>query len=535
MANNLARPRSQRPARDAPQSQRLEEFFAPTSGFTNVPAIVAPPSSIVSGENVWVFAGRIEPRWRLEETASNVFSDRPNGAFDYDAIDGTIFPIVTSAGTVAVLVGDAYSTLGYVSGVSNLPPSGGQNDDFFGTSVYLTRSDINIAAITNGVDPVFVATPADNTRLSTLTQGPIAKDLALFDNRLVGWNIQELSSSSRFVNRAQWAAAGDPEDWTGIGSGFEDLIDMRGEGTRVIATEQDILCFSTEEVWRGRRLGDATFVFRFTPLTKEAGAPFGRAVIQTTEGIFWLGNDFNIWRFLGGQVSRIGTAIQRTLRDTAKSLRTSFFSYNAELNQLSFYYSVTVGSLPTRSFTLHLDSGAWTPHTFGFDVVRAFPLAISTSATTWDGLVGALSAQLQTYDEFLGLTGVPSVALLTSDGTTAFFNDSATTDLGATVVESVAFGPMFNTESRFSKLCNEVRLDVSAPSTSSLSIALSDDLGATYNEEKKIAISATSGGQHSALTFDTEGRTITMRLREDHGVRWQVSRIYANADTEGRP
>ncbi|KKK74780.1 hypothetical protein LCGC14_2880330, partial [marine sediment metagenome] len=174
-----------------------------------------------------------------------------------------------------------------------------------------------------------------------------------------------------------------------FGSGFEDLVDMGGEGTRVIATEQEIILFSTREVWRGRRIG-GEFVFQYSPITRKVGAPFARAVLNTTQGIFWLGSDFNIWRYLGGQISPIANDIQRTLRDTAQNLDTAFFSYNEELQHLTLYYATTPTALPDRAFTRHIKDGAWTPQQIPFTVSQALAFNVPSSATTWGGLIGDL-------------------------------------------------------------------------------------------------------------------------------------------------
>ena len=378
----MSRPRISRPRRS--RSATTSTRFIPVEGFTELPDIEAPPGSITSGQNIWIRRGRLEPRWRLQQAADNILNDTPTGAFDYDDVGGARFPVVTSQDTVAFLDNDSYVSLQYVSGTSNFPPTGGLNDQYYGTSVYLPRRDLNVGVFTNGVDPLFAwGGPSDNTGFSTLTQGPIAEDVTLFANRVVALNIRELSSSSRVVQRVQWSIAGDPENWLGIGSGFEDLVDMRGEGTRIFSTEDEMVLASTEEIWRGRLIrGD--FVFQFSPLNKEVGAPFGKAVIQTRAGIFWLGADSNIYHLQGAQLRQVGNDIQRTVRDTIANEKAAFFGYNDELQQLTFYYSTTPTGQPDRAFTLHLkDRAKWTPQRFGDPITHAFQLNIPSSATTW--------------------------------------------------------------------------------------------------------------------------------------------------------
>ncbi len=519
-----------RPSR--PRSTNTSVRFAPTAGFTEQPDIAAPLGSIVSGQNVWVQPGTLEPRWRLSIAADNLLNDTPTGAFLYDDVDGSVFPIVASQGTVAFLDNDSYTSLRYVSGTSNLPPTGGEDDTFFGISVYLPRRDLNIAVFTNGQEPLFAwGGPSDSTGFSTLTQGPIARDVALFNNRPIAWNIRELSSVSRIVNRVQWPVGGDPEDWLGIGSGFEDLVDMGGEGTRVIATEQEIILFSTREVWRGRRIG-GEFIFQYSPLTRVLGAPFARAVLNTTQGIFWLGSDFNIWRYIGGQISPIGNDIQRTLRDTAQNLDTAFFSYNEELQHLTLYYATTATARPDRAFTRHIKDNAWTPQQMPFTVSQALAFNVPSSATTWGGLIGNLSVQSQSYNDMLGLSGTPDEALLTSDGTTAFFTPSADSDLGATVHSQAVFGGLFGADADNIKYSHRLRMDFRGDSASSLSVAVSGNLGGTYQAEQEFAVSVQSATTQETFRFGIPGLYHAVRVEGDEG-RWRIVSVKLDAKLLG--
>ena len=520
-----------RPTR--PRSTTTSIRFIPTEGFTELPDIEAPPGSITSGQNVWIRRGRLEPRWRLEQAADNILSDLPTGAFDYDDVGGARFLVVTSQDTVAFLDNESYVSLQYVSGTSNFPPTGGQNDQYFGTSVYLPRSDLNVGVFTNGVDPLFAwGGPSDSTGFSTLTQGPIAKDVTLFANRVVGFNIRELSSSSRVVQRVQWSIAGDPEDWTGIGSGFEDLVDMRGQGTRIFSTEEEMVLGSTEEIWRGRLIG-GDFVFRFSPLNKEVGIPFAKAAIQTKVGLFWLGSDSNIYHLQGARLDTIGDDVQRTIRDTITNEKAAFFGYNDELQQLTFYYSTSPTGQPDRAFTWHRkDRAKWTPQRFSDPVAQSFQLNIPSSATTWGGLVGNLSAQSQTYNDLLGAAGTPDEALLTSNGTTAFFSDSAGSDLGATVLSQAVFGGLFGADADNVKFSNRLRFDVRADSASSLTVSVSGNLGGTYQAEQEFAISVQSATTQSNFHLGVPGLYHAVKVESDEG-RWQVVTVKLDASFLG--
>lgn len=142
------------PTRVIPQSF-FEEIVTPLSGFTDSPPITAPSDSFYSGQNVWIKNGAMFPRSKLSAVGTGTLGGEPNGFFLYDGISGGAVPVITSQDTVAYLENQSFTSLTYVSGTSNLPPTGGPTDEFFGTTVYLERTDINLGVFTNGLEPLF--------------------------------------------------------------------------------------------------------------------------------------------------------------------------------------------------------------------------------------------------------------------------------------------------------------------------------------------------------------------------------------------
>lgn len=361
------------PTHDAPQGTRYEDFVRPLSGFTSVPSIAAPSSSIVSGQNVWIQNGALQPRWRLASfsTGNPTSAAGMTGAFTHIDSKGSATLVAFSSNSLAFLGSDLqWSVSSYLSShgssyfASFTPPGGG---NVFAATCYLPRVDENILMFSNNSDPILVWQPLTAVH-SIGTQVPICRDLVNFDNRPVAWNIKLLSGTTRYVQRVQWAVAGDPEDWTGIGSGSEDLLDMQGEGTRIFADHDQMILASSAEVWRGRAVG-LPYVFQFSPITKKIGMPFPRAAIQTPWGLFWLDAGYMVWNMFGEQITPVGGVVREFLaRDAAEDALTSaFFSYNQIAQTVTLYYvpaPTTTYTNPNRALTLHMDTGVWTRHTF---------------------------------------------------------------------------------------------------------------------------------------------------------------------------
>jgi len=533
-----------------PRSNYTQIRFTPTDGFDDQADIQSSPGSLSSGQNVWIWQGKLTPRPRLAQLGtSNPLADQPVGAFIYDDVGGARYPVVASKGTISYLDGTTWTALTYVSGTSNRPLSGSVNDPIFGTSVYLPRADTNLGAFTNGVDPVFVwGGPSNNTGVSTLTQAPICEDLVATDTRLLFWNIRYLSTTSQLVTRVTWTVKGNPEDSTSVGAGYQDLLDMRGAGTRCFARQEEVLLATDQEIWRGRSVGPP-FDFQFEPLSRVIGMPSPRGAINTPDGLFWMGNDFMVYRldpsFLG-QIEPVGKTIQQTFHNSIADLSSVFFGYHADSRQLSVYYTDSVGTTPQRAMTLNTLTGTWTPQKFTHHLVTSFLGPQSTGSagasgtTLWGQLVGTFAAQTLTYAQLGGGTSSGAATsnfaeCLCSSGGTVYsmaHPSVQSTDDGTAVLHDATLGPLFVEPSDRRKYVDTIRLDVRADAASTLSVALSPDLGQTFPSEQTIAVSVQSATTQTVTRWGQSGTYHTIRLRSTGGT-WEVNGIVVRAKVEG--
>jgi hypothetical protein len=521
------------------QSRLTQTGFVPVGGYREEADVELPLGSWASAANCWVRDGSVVPRSRLSQFGTNTPTvDVPVGAFTYDDVSGNPYPVVASKGTVSYFQDDgSWLSLTYASGVSNYPPSGGENDAVFGGSVYLPREDVNLGVFTNGVDPLFAwAGPSFNTAYSTLTEAPIAKDVCIFDNRPVAWNIRDLGTSNRYVTRVRWPVAGDPEDWNfaSVGAGSDDLVDMRGEGTRIFAQRDQMVLASTQELWRGRKVG-LPYVFQFSPINKNLGMPYPRAALQTTFGIFWLNDDYMIYLLAGEQVTPIGSAVRDTLRRSLQDPDKAFFSYDETLAQITLHYSVTAGQYPTRALTYHLDSQVWTPHTYAHQLVAATPAnRTSSTVTTWQDLTGTIASQTLTYSQFLGTerANANTDIAVSSKGTAYAWDGTYGTDDGSSVTAYLHTGALFAGDPNRMKYADEVRLDMRADSASSLSVAVSGNLGGSYQFTNEVAFSVQSNSSQARMNPGVAGTYFAMRVQSDD-TGWKLSRVFLRARDDG--
>jgi len=176
-------------------------------------------------------------------------------------------------------------------------------DSVFGNTVYITGMDQMV--------PQFL--PLDNASShSTLTDWlssgeSFANDCTAFDERLIFWgSIDSLGTSN--PTRAKWSVRGDPDNFTGNGTGFQDLVEMSGTASRIVHTRDRMLLFSERDVWEATPRRDAA-AFDFRPLLNAVGLAAPRALVQTPFGIFWYGTDRKLHRYFNGRVTLLGRKI----------------------------------------------------------------------------------------------------------------------------------------------------------------------------------------------------------------------------------
>jgi hypothetical protein len=377
--------------------------------------------------------------------------------------------------------------------------------------VFTDSSDQSLGVI-DFVDDVF----------SSLTEAPVgAKDVVRFDNSPLAWGA---TIAGVPANRIAWPTGSNYDDWTGIGSGFEDLVDMRGSATRAFVLGDEVILATTVELWRGRKVG-GPFRFAWSPITREFGMPFKNAAISTPLGIFWLNNDLMVYHYFGGRITPVGQAIQEELRKSLEINSTvigkrHFMSYDQTRNAITFHYwgvgDATAGGA-TRGFTYHIEEQAWTPQTF----------AVGTS----QGLL--CSAYGTTDPDFTESFGPKTTYFGTSTGSIVQYSPTAAADLNTGATESdMVSGGIFTGDPTSNKFFDEARLDIRADSASSLTLSVSNDMGASFDYSGGIAISAASNTTQVRLFPKLTGDYFQMRLTsEDTG--WEFNRFTGIAQQRG--
>lgn len=419
-----------------------------------------------------------------------------------------------------------WAVLTYSPGVINDPPSLAPTEHWDYTQVYSATDDQNLLYMAPGSYQTLYATVYGSTVFSTMTGAPQAKYVAAYDNYVLAFN--QKSGGANYVQRVQWNDRGSASSWTGGLSGFEDLLDMRGQGTRIIRGDNGVLLFSDEEVWRGTPANEV-FVWSFAPYDITRGAPFSWTITNTPIGTMFLGKDYQVYLLPkgGGPSQPIGQRLHRKVRTTISTPEQSWAVYDNTYSQYQLYYPIANGSgTPQRAAYLDITSGAWFPQSFDsaggkISLTAGAEGYVPSSATTWGGLqaAGRTWANLQsagmTWANLMGSNSTRAMLAGSSKGTVFYLNSTGTNDNGIAVPTVWQSGGLLSDEPAERKTVTEFRVDYQADSASKITVQFSTDQGATFAASSLSlpAISAESqsvafpyfGARYPAFEITSEG------------------------------
>jgi hypothetical protein len=437
-------------------------------------------------------------------------------ATEFWASDKTRHALVNSNGSISV----ASFVSAFGLGVANIVES---NFLWQYAHAYMGSVDDNVLVCAPGIFSygtlqVVYQPPGSPVRYSYLTSAPRAACVGAFDNYVVAWNIEEAGTGTDFPTRVQWCQRGDPSNWTGEGSGFEDLLEMRGDGNRVFGTQDNrLILFSTQEIWYGL---PATYPaqFQFYPLDRSVGLSAAGTAADTDIGIIFLGTDLNL-RVLpvGGGPSRIlapqmREAIQKIFQVTgsiANSLSWGVFDPLQRLYYLHLDPSLQGGY---KSFVLNVDTGEWGRLQYPHITPR---VGCSFTAPTSSAI-----AEVMYFGD--------------SNGTIYSHDSTLGTELGNDVTAAWQSGPLAVDLHGAYKTVTNVHVDYRSFSTASLTVRIAQKGAPSFvGGSNTVALTPAEVGRAEAQVYAGAGLPSVYLSSSDTG--YELHRLDVSMIIGGRP
>ena len=165
--------------------------------------------------------------------------------------------------------------------------------------------------------------------------------------------------------RIQWSVNGNSEDWTGLGSGYEDLRSTPGgvqdRQTAVVPITDGIaLVIRSNSIWQMQPTGNFDAPFSFTMLYSRIGSKYPKTVVGIPQGAI-AANDQSIWLLTLSGFEDIGAPIRNLITGYGGYMNGAVAAYDEKWGE----YRLAIGS---RVLRYNLTSKLWTEDVYPFDI-----------------------------------------------------------------------------------------------------------------------------------------------------------------------
>jgi hypothetical protein len=525
-------------------------IFSPTRGLhSGLPAQALPPGFTPESRNFVPEGGFIRPRSGLSQFGSTPFAGPVLGIKEIYDINGLLHLAGASTHTLAWYnsVAASWITLSPVTG--SLNPAGTIDAYWQIDQTYDAAVDQHLISLTNGLNtPKYFYPHASTTTFSDFTSVyslfSTAKAVVAFDNRLIWGNLTQSDTATRLPQRVLWSARGNPHGYAiGLdGSGFEDLMELKGEILAIIPEGDGLVIFTAEEIWRARRRGDA-YAFDFAVSLRQMGGLFHRTVAAVPGGLIFLGRDMELYVLSGHNVQPIGpnprageeSRVQTHLRVHLISPERAFGIYNVIERRYELYYTdaASLSRFPNRALYLHFENGAFFEQRFdGQELSAGVDFEDTGVSVTWDQVEQTWDSYDFTWDN-VGSGGTLRIPTFFSDVGTPFrMLPNHPDDAGIPIdarwrSHGLSSGNQLNYDQLY-----EVWLEYSSPSNSSVSVFTSPDLGQSFRPDFALSLPA-SGLSTAVAPLYLTASAPQFEIRLNDGSRPRIGRMQASVRDGG--
>lgn len=440
----------------------------------DLPFTDRPAGSAISVSNLLPLDGALRPRSRLSSLGT-VFPPVPitsvSGMAALWSTKAGVTPKIWYSGGTRhglVLSGGSISVASFVSanGAGTAPTSTAQDCHY--AQSFSANIDENMLVVAGSSSLTLMClyqvngSSSGQAVYSYLTGAPKAAAVGAYDNYLIAFNI---TAPGAYTSRVQWCQRGDPFNWTGEGSGFEDLLEMKGSGRAVFPLPGRVMLFSDREIWQGV---SATYPaqFEFIAYDTHVGVDGPRTIQDTEFGLVFYGSDRAVHLVPrdGGPLIDVAPTLTPVLRKLGHSFVLTTVIYGVyDSNTKLYYFTMVMATGQIKSFVINIQTGEWGHNTLGLNL-----LAGNGGA--------ALGVRTQTY-----FTSGEDMYFVGSNGTVYSLDSRASTDFGSVVTSTWRSAPIGTDLPANYKQLIQVDLDYRADSAATLILKVSQDGGNNYD------------------------------------------------------
>lgn len=386
----------------------------------------------------------------------------------------------------------------------------GSNADYF---TYTAFGDTLL--FSNGINGLWEYAPLTGS-LTLVAGGPNALHLSTFGGRV-------LATNADYPGRLDWTAKNNSRDWTGVGSGDEELLSTPGGKVDALmgvwpVTDDFALMVRTNSIWQVSQTGDPDAPFRFGRLHANLGSRSRHTVDVIPGGIILFGTD-DVWIVTDSSVTPIGQLVKDRMYLESSDITKARGLYRPDTKEYWLITSVT-NVVYRYSFA---DQG-WSRHKYSFDIRWMEQSIFHYAGITWDEMVGAWNTHPETWSSLLGTARPPQFMFATdADAGSSYTIKEDSVLLSDQIIQSdkSAFGieiqtPVLEAATPLEKTeIIECQLEYEqGAATQTIIMEYSTDGGTVWNDYSTKVLALTTGYPQIARAMKTlERKAMQLRLR----------------------
>ena len=289
--------------------------------------------------------------------------------------------------------------------------------------------------------------------------------MALFKTRLILGMLDENGTKSPW--RVKWSQVGTYSSFTGVGSGFQDLLETPGPVLTMQTILDKLFVFKTDSIWECIYVGSPN-VFIIVPVVTGVGLSAKATVDVITgaggnaEAVIFLGND-DVYIFDGRTATPIGGEFIQKYIFGANSIidpgyrGRSIGKYIKEDKQ--YWLSVPLTGLTYPNVTLIYDflTSSWWKVSLGVPL-RCMGESIKSGSLTWNAVLGTWDDSAANWDDAYLAEG--AIKVIVGSGTTPTYEiDFASSMVAGSVPSAYLETPdqMYEAETRWLQFSVELK------------------------------------------------------------------------------
>lgn len=258
--------------------------------------------------------------------------------------------------------------------------------------------------LANGVDPLWEV-DFTSEEINQVPDSPRAKFVATFAGRLVTGNLLE---STRQPAKLKWCARLEPHDWTGTGSGEENLVetDLGNEINGLVALGNQLVVLRRISIEHLTQQPFAIAPFRFTTILQGTGCDLPFSAVRVPGGVMYgsLQERAVMLYSPGSRPQRLSDHVQDTIFPATISSTEVDAAYDFSWGEyhLGFQGASEPGNF-AEAWVVNR-SGAWAKDD-GPNVSAMGAEILPSDGTTIDELAGTIDALVGSIDRLSPATG----------------------------------------------------------------------------------------------------------------------------------